>query len=115
MLREGRAKLEGIVREQAREAVAANDHANVVRYVRLCRPLRLQQEGLDLLLGYLRGLISERAKADYDALVDGFAAGGAGAGRPVCFCIGVGWLLMCRWLCGRWGGLSALEPSQHRV
>ena len=61
--------------------------AQVVRYVALYRPLRLQQEGMELLVGYLRGLVSERAKADYDALVDGFAAAGAGGrmrGRLCC-------------------------------
>lgn len=78
VLREGQARLEGIVRERSREAAAGNDHPGVVRYVRLYRPLRLQQEGMELLVGYLRGLISERARADYDALVDSAAGGRAG-------------------------------------
>ena len=81
MLREGQAQLEQIVRSRAREAAAANDHPSVLRFVRLFKPLRLQQEGMEVLLGYLRALISERAKADHDALVDSAALAGRQAGR----------------------------------
>lgn len=76
MLHDGRAKLENIVRSRAQEAVNSNDHSTVIRYIRLHKPLRLQQEGMEILVSYLRDLISERAKADYEALVD--AAGGTG-------------------------------------
>jgi hypothetical protein len=84
VLAEGRARLEDVVRKRGRAAAAAGDHAGVLRFTRLHRPLRLQQEGLDLLVGFLRKLVADRARADYDALVDSFAAGGgeggAGAG-----------------------------------
>lgn len=75
VLVEGRAKLEDIVRQRGRAAAAAGDHADVLRYARLTRPLRLQQEGLELLCGFLRRLVADRARADYDALVDSFATG----------------------------------------
>jgi hypothetical protein len=80
VLLEGRAKLEQIVRSRGRAAAAAGDHADVVRFTRLHRPLRLQQEGLELLVGFLRRLIAERARSDYDALADSFAAGAGGEG-----------------------------------
>lgn len=75
MLLEGRAKLEEVVRTRGRAAARAGDHADVLRYTRLHAPLRLQQEGLELLTGFLRGLVAERARGDYDALVDSFATG----------------------------------------
>lgn len=45
VLVEGRAKLEEIVRARGRAAAKAGDHADVVRFTRLTRPLRLQQVG----------------------------------------------------------------------
>lgn len=78
MLLEGRAKLEEVVRSRGRAAARAGDHADVLRFTRLTRPLRLQQEGVELLTGFLRRLVGERAREDYDALVDSFAAAGEG-------------------------------------
>lgn len=51
MLLEGRTKLEGIVRSRGKAAASAGDHADVLRYTRLTRPLRLQQEVRGRLLG----------------------------------------------------------------
>ncbi|PSC72320.1 conserved oligomeric Golgi complex subunit 4 isoform B [Micractinium conductrix] len=81
VLVEGRAKLEEIVRARGRAAAKAGDHADVVRFTRLTRPLRLQQEGLELLTGFLRRMVGERARADFDALLDSFAGGEGGGGR----------------------------------
>ncbi|KAL4441200.1 hypothetical protein ABPG77_011437 [Micractinium sp. CCAP 211/92] len=78
VLLEGRAKLEEVVRSRGRAAARAGDHADVLRFTRLTRPLRLQQEGVELLTGFLRRLVGERAREDYDALVDSFAAAGEG-------------------------------------
>lgn len=75
VLAEGRAALEGIVRQRGAAAAAAQDHAGVVRFACVHGPLRLRQEGLELLTSYLRGLIASRAREDFAALVDGFAAG----------------------------------------
>ena len=75
---EWKEKVEKAVRSRTSEAVASKDHGAVARFVRLYGPLRLQKEGMEVLSSYLRALLAERAQADYDALVDGFA-GGAGA------------------------------------
>lgn len=78
VMMEWRSRLASAVRDKAATAIAAKDHASVARYSRLFGPLRAHQEGVDLIVSYLRVLLSERAQADYDSLVDGFA-GGAGA------------------------------------
>lgn len=39
------------------------------------------QEGLELLTGFLRRMVGERARADFDALLDSFAGGEGGGGR----------------------------------
>lgn len=78
VLLEGRAKLEEVVRSRGRAAARAGDHADVLRFTRLTRPLRLQQEGVELLTGFLRRLVADRAREDYDALVDSFAVAGEG-------------------------------------
>jgi hypothetical protein len=75
---EWRGKVKKAVRARTAAAVAAKDHAAVARYAGLYGPLRMQSEGVEVITNYLRALLSERAQADYDALVDGFAAG-AGA------------------------------------
>jgi hypothetical protein len=80
VLVEGRAKLEGIVRSRGRAAAAAGDHADVVRFTRLHKPLRLQAEGQELLVGFLRRLIADRAASDYATLADAYAGGGEGGG-----------------------------------
>lgn len=69
VLAEGRAALERIVRTRGAAAAAAQDHAGVVRFARLHAPLRLRQQGLELLTSFLRSLIASRAKEDYAALV----------------------------------------------
>lgn len=75
---EWKGKVEQAVRARTAAAVAAKDHGAVARYSSLYGPLRMQSEGVEVLTNYLRALLSERAQADYDALVDGFATG-AGA------------------------------------
>ena len=80
VLLEGRAKLEAVVRQRGAAAARAGDHADVLRFTRLHAPLRLRQEGLELLTGFLRRLVADRAKADYDALVDSFGAWGCRCG-----------------------------------
>ena len=100
---EGRAKLEDIVcGSGGARRPAAGDHADVLRYARLTRPLRLQQEGLELLCGFLRRLVADlrrlrRLRCTGGQLCHGCAALGALGFR------GLGWLgagagqLACRW------------------
>jgi hypothetical protein len=77
---EARAALEAAVRARAAAAVHAQDHAAVSRLARLYGPMRLAQEGVDLMITYLRALVARRAQEDYDALVDGLDGGGGGGG-----------------------------------
>lgn len=68
-------KLESVVRSKMSAAVAARDHAAVVRFARLFGPLRLAHEGVNMLTGYLRVLIGERAQQDYTMLIDAYNTG----------------------------------------
>jgi conserved oligomeric Golgi complex subunit 4 len=70
-LSKARKQVEDAIKTKGKEASAARDHAAVARFARLHAPLRLQQEGVELLVSYLRTLIADRAKADYAELVDG--------------------------------------------
>jgi hypothetical protein len=71
ILSKARKQVEDAIKTKGKEASAAGDHAAVARFARLHAPLRLQQEGVELLVSYLRTLIADRAKADYAELVDG--------------------------------------------
>lgn len=71
ILSKARKQVEDAIKTKGNEASAARDHAAVARFARLHAPLRLQQEGVELLVSYLRTLIADRAKADYAELVDG--------------------------------------------
>lgn len=66
---ESKAKLEGIIRKKLAAAIEAKDHANVVRFVKLYPPLRLQEEGLRSFVGYLRKIVAMRALSDFEGLV----------------------------------------------
>lgn len=65
------------VRERAKEAVTQGDHDKVAMYCQMYGPLKLQEEGIRMLVEYASGLIQKRAQEDYDALVDGFSLTGA--------------------------------------
>lgn len=65
------------VREKAKEAVERGDHDEVTMYCQMYGPLKLEEEGVRMLVEYASGLIGKRAQADYDALVDGFSLTGA--------------------------------------
>ncbi|KAK9830013.1 hypothetical protein WJX72_009198 [[Myrmecia] bisecta] len=65
-----KSSLEEIVRRKLADATQKNDHVAVIRFTRLFRPLRLQEEGLKVFTSYLRQLIAARAKDDYSHLVE---------------------------------------------
>ena len=65
------------VREKAMRAVEEKDHDGVTMYVAMYGPLRLEKEGVELLVEYVSGLIDGRAQEEYDALVDGFSLSGS--------------------------------------
>ena len=75
---EWKSRVEAAVRARTAAAVAARDHSAVARFARLYGPLRLNDEGVEVLTKYLRSLLAERAQEDYSALVDSLAAGGGG-------------------------------------
>lgn len=79
---ESKQKLESIIRKKLVVAVEAKDHTNVVRFVKLYPPLRLQEEGLRSYVGYLRKVVSLRARNEYEGLVEALGAseGGRGGG-----------------------------------
>lgn len=72
---ESKQKLEGIIRKKLAAAIEVKDHANVVRFVKLYPPLRLQDEGLRSYVGYLRKVVSMRALDDYEGLVKSLGSG----------------------------------------
>ncbi|XP_030523683.2 conserved oligomeric Golgi complex subunit 4-like [Rhodamnia argentea] len=55
-------QLEGIVRKRLAAAVDQQDHASVLRFIRLYCPLGLKDEGLQEYVGYLRKVIGMRTK-----------------------------------------------------
>ena len=65
-----RQSLQQTVDQRLEAAVAAGDHAAVARFAALCPLLRNSDRGLDTLLRYLGGLISSRAVADAEELID---------------------------------------------
>lgn len=68
---------EGKVREKATQAMEDGDHERVIMYCQMFGPLKLEKEGVMMLVEYASGLIQKRAQGDYDALVDGFSLTGA--------------------------------------
>jgi hypothetical protein len=71
---ESKEKLEGIIKKKLSAAIDAKDHANVVRFVKLFLPLRLQEEGLKSFVAYLRKIVAMRALSEYDGLVSALGA-----------------------------------------
>jgi hypothetical protein len=72
---ESKQKLERIIRKKLAAAIEAKDHANVVRFVKLYPPLRLQEEGVRSYVGHLRKVGSMRAVSDYEGLVMSLGSG----------------------------------------
>ena len=72
-----RKRCEEKVRELVLDAVEKKDHAAVTRYAAMFGPLRLEKEGVKVVVEYVTGAVGARAQADYDALVDGFSLTGA--------------------------------------
>ncbi len=80
-LMESKQKLENVIRKKLSAAIEARDHLNVVRFVKLFPPLRLQEEGLRSYVGYLRKVVALRARDGYEGLLEGLVdQGGGGRG-----------------------------------
>ncbi|KAF5733385.1 conserved oligomeric Golgi complex subunit 4 [Tripterygium wilfordii] len=63
-------QLEGIVRKQLSAAVDQRDHPTILRFIRLYQPLGLEEEGLQVYVGYLKKVIAMRSRLEFENLVE---------------------------------------------
>lgn len=63
-------QLEGIVRKRLSSAVEHRDHPTILRFINLYSPLGLEEEGLQVYVGYLRKVISMRSKNEYEHVLE---------------------------------------------
>ncbi|EEF47059.1 conserved hypothetical protein [Ricinus communis] len=63
-------QLEGIVRKRLAIAVDQRDHQTILRFIRLFSPLGLEEEGLQVYVGYLKKVISMRSRLEFEQLVE---------------------------------------------
>ncbi|XP_057718932.1 conserved oligomeric Golgi complex subunit 4 [Arachis stenosperma] len=76
-------QLEGIVRKKLSAAVDQRDHPSILRFIRLYTPLGLEEEGLQVYVGYLKKVIAMRSRLEFEQLVELMeqnSAGGINAG-----------------------------------
>ncbi|KAG6784924.1 hypothetical protein POTOM_010638 [Populus tomentosa] len=62
--------LEGIVGKKLSAAVDSRDHSTILRFIRLFSPLGLEEEGLQVYVGYLKKVISMRSRLEFENLVE---------------------------------------------
>jgi len=62
--------LEGIVGKKLSAAVDSRDHSMILRFIRLFSPLGLEEEGLQVYVGYLKKVISMRSRLEFENLVE---------------------------------------------
>ncbi|XP_028752306.1 conserved oligomeric Golgi complex subunit 4 [Neltuma alba] len=63
-------QLEGIVRKKLSSAVDQRDHPTILRFIRLYSPLGLEEEGLQVYVGYLKKVIGMRSRLEFEQLVE---------------------------------------------
>ncbi|MED6127114.1 Golgi transport complex subunit 4 [Stylosanthes scabra] len=63
-------QLEGIVRKKLSSAVDQRDHPSILRFIRLYTPLGLEEEGLQVYVGYLKKVIAMRSRLEFEQLVE---------------------------------------------
>uniref|UniRef100_A0A6P4A637 Conserved oligomeric Golgi complex subunit 4 n=1 Tax=Ziziphus jujuba TaxID=326968 RepID=A0A6P4A637_ZIZJJ len=80
-LMESKKKLEGIVRKRLSAAVDQRDHSTILRFIRLYTPLGLEEEGLQVYVGYLRKVIGMRSRLEFEHLVELMDQNVAGGGQ----------------------------------
>ncbi|KAK4267085.1 hypothetical protein QN277_023920 [Acacia crassicarpa] len=69
-LMDSKKQLEGIVRKKLSAAVDQRDHSAVLRFIRLYSPLGLEEEGLQVYVGYLKKVIGMRSRLEFEQLVE---------------------------------------------
>ncbi|XP_044494832.1 conserved oligomeric Golgi complex subunit 4-like isoform X1 [Mangifera indica] len=63
-------RLEGIVKKRVLVAVDQRDHGTILSFIKLYSPLGIEEEGLQVYVGYLKKVIGMRSKMEYDNLVE---------------------------------------------
>ncbi|KAL3652638.1 Golgi transport complex subunit 4 [Castilleja foliolosa] len=63
-------QLEGIARKKISAAVAQRDHPTILRFIKLFKPLGLEEEGLQVYVSYLKKVISTRSRMEFEQLVE---------------------------------------------
>ncbi|KAK4268940.1 hypothetical protein QN277_022164 [Acacia crassicarpa] len=63
-------QLEGIVRKKLSTAVDQRDHPTILRFIQLYSPLGLEEEGLQVYVGYLKKVIGMRSRLEFEQLVE---------------------------------------------
>ncbi|GMI89880.1 Conserved Oligomeric Golgi Complex 4 [Hibiscus trionum] len=63
-------QLEGIVKKKLMAAVDQRDHPTILRFIKLYSPLGLEEEGLQIYVGYLKKVIGMRSRLEYENLVE---------------------------------------------
>lgn len=63
-------QLEGIVKKRVLAAVDQRDHGTILRFIKLYSPLGIEEEGLQVYVGYLKKVIGMRWRMEYDNLVE---------------------------------------------
>ncbi|MBA0723209.1 hypothetical protein Golax_003812, partial [Gossypium laxum] len=62
--------LEGIVKKKLTAAVDQRDHPTILRFIKLYSPLGLDEEGLQIYVGYLKKVIGMRSRLEYEHLIE---------------------------------------------
>ncbi|KAG7558000.1 Pentatricopeptide repeat [Arabidopsis suecica] len=63
-------QLEGIAKKKLLAAIDQRDHPTILRFVRLYSPLGMEEEGLQLYVGYLKKVIAMRGRMEYENVVE---------------------------------------------
>ncbi|KAJ0113210.1 hypothetical protein Patl1_00691 [Pistacia atlantica] len=63
-------QLEAIVKKRVVAAVDQRDHGTILRFIKLYSPLGIEEEGLQVYVGYLKKVIGMRSRMEYDNLVE---------------------------------------------
>ncbi|GLT79836.1 hypothetical protein SLA2020_513090 [Shorea laevis] len=63
-------QLEGIVKKKLLAAVDQRDDPTILRFIRLYSPLGMEEEGLQVYVGYLKKVIGMRSRLEYEHLVE---------------------------------------------
>lgn len=69
-LLESKKQLEGIVKKKLLTAIDQRDHPSILRFMRLYSPFGMEEEGLQLYVGYLKKVIAMRGRVEFENVVE---------------------------------------------